>query len=263
MQEFGYALAGLAGFSLGLVGGGGALLTVPILIYGFHLAAPIGTAYSLFIVGVTSLFGALLAHRGRRVVIPIAFAFALPSFIGILLARTILHRIPGTFAFGGLSLSRDSLLMEAFGIVMIGAAMLTLRSPAHPDTGQAGTAGPSLWGLGFGVGALTGLFGAGGGFLIVPALALRARLPMEKAVGTSLAIIAANSWFGLAGDWGRHQAWNWPFILLFTSLSMAGVLLGQALGGRIPGQGLKTAFAFLTFTVGLIIFLREMSQGVL
>lgn len=261
----GFAMACAAGFSLGLVGGGGALLTVPILVYGFHLSLALGTGYSLFIVGVTGLLGAALAFRRRNVDLRAILAFAPFSFLGIYLARTlVLHRLPETlFTLGGHTVSRDGVLMGAFGLVMVGVALLTMRS-GNRDAARlsAGLPKPALPALGLLAGSLTGLFGTGGGFLIVPALALGARLPMDRAVGTSLVLIAANAWFGFLGDLGRLEAWDWPFLLTFTALSLGGVFLGQALNGRLSGPSLKHAFGWLTFTIGLFIFLRELAQGV-
>jgi uncharacterized membrane protein YfcA len=264
-SEFGFALACAAGFSLGLVGGGGALLTVPILVYGFHHSMALGTGYSLFVVGITGLIGAILAFRRGNVDIRAALGFALPSFLGVFLARSlVLHRLPETLgAIGDYRLSRDGVLMGAFGLVLVGAAFVTLRTAgSRPASPAAGLSRPMLLALGLVIGALTGLFGAGGGFLIVPALVLGARLPMERAVGTSLAIVALNAWFGFLGDLGRMDAWNWPFLLLFTAFSLGGVFLGQALNGRLSGPALKQAFAWFTFTLGLFIFLRELAQGV-
>jgi uncharacterized membrane protein YfcA len=264
-SELGFALACAAGFSLGLVGGGGALLTVPILVYGFHHSMALGTGYSLFVVGIASLLGAFMAFRRGRVDLPAAWTFVLPSFVGVYLSRSLLlHRLPETLgSLGGIRLSRDGVLMAAFGLVMVGAAFLTLRTAERkPSANAPGLAKPAIAAVALLVGVLTGLFGAGGGFLIVPALVLGARLPMERAVGTSLVIVAVNAWFGILGDLGRMDAWNWPFLLLFTAFSLAGVLLGQALNGRLSGPALKHAFAWFTFTLGLFIFLRELAQGV-
>ncbi len=263
--EFGFALACAAGFSLGLVGGGGALLTVPILVYGFHHSMALGTGYSLFVVGITSFIAAVLAYRRGKVDLLAALSFALPSLLGVFLSRSlVLHRLPETLgAIGDYRFSRDGVLMGAFGLVMVGTAFLTLRTAGNDLSSRAaGLSRPMFLALGLVVGALTGLFGAGGGFLIVPALVLGARLEMEQAVGTSLAIVALNAGFGFLGDLSRMEAWNWPFLLLFTAFSMGGVFLGQFLNGRLSGPALKQAFAWFTFTLGLFIFLRELAQGV-
>lgn len=258
-------MAGLAGFSLGLVGGGGALLTVPILIYGFHLTMIQGTGYSLFVVGVTSLLGSILAIRKGLVDLPAAWAFAAPSVVGVYLSRTfILHKLPDILGrIGPYNISRDGFMMGAFGLVMVGAAFATLRtSQPSPSVNRNGIPRIVLLLLGLLVGSLTGLFGAGGGFLIVPALLLGAQLPVGRAVGTSLVIIAINSWFGFLSDYHHLSDWDWPFVILFTALSTCGVLLGQGLNGKLSGPGLKIAFGWITFTLGLLIFLRELAQGV-
>jgi uncharacterized membrane protein YfcA len=154
--------------------------------------------------------------------------------------------------------------MAAFGILMIMAALLTVN---HRDqdsrAAQILPSNPLLLGaMGFGVGALTGLLGAGGGFLIVPVLALMARLPMRIAIGTSMAIVSANAWISLAGDLGRQPDWNWNFVIVFTSISAAGMLLGRAIGGKLDARKLNSVAVWTTFTVGLFILIREISQGV-
>lgn len=260
----GYGLAGAAGFSLGLVGGGGALLTVPILVYGFGIPAVLGTGYSLFVVGATSLIGAIMAFRQRRICLKTAIAFAIPAFMTVFASRALAHRIPEALAlpFFGM-VGRDGFLMGLFGLTMVGAAIAILTPIRNPvaTTGSCAVR-PVLLALGLAVGALTGLFGAGGGFLIVPALTRWAGLSIEKAMGTSLAIVAANSWFGFFNDLAHNGGWDWRFVLGFSAVSLAGVFLGQYANGRMRAAGLKNAFAWVTFSIGLFIFLKEFSQGV-
>ena len=275
-HEIGFALAGLAGVSLGLMGGGGSLLTVPILIYGFQVSAILGTGYSLFIVGITSLVGAIIAFRKKQVVLSTTLLFSIPSFAGLYLSRHfILHQLPETLMIGkDRFISRESLLMGLFGLMMILAAVLTFRNPSaiqgienkeekikESETRRERV--PLLLALGFAVGALTGLFGTGGGFLIVPALVVFARLPLDKAIGTSLAIIAGNAWFGLSNDLGHHENWDWQFILLFSGFSLAGVLVGQYFSSRIRVSTLKMVFAYTTSLLGISIFLKEIIKGFL
>lgn len=266
IHAFGFALAGMAGMSLGLIGGGGSLLTVPILVYGFQLSTIMGSSYSLAIVGTTTLVGTIAALGKRQVHFPTALIFLVTSLPGAYLTRRfILHALPETLWQGSkYAAPRETLLMGAFGILMILAALLTAANlkpgsgsfPVRPNH-------PILLGaMGFSVGALSGLFGAGGGFLIVPALVMLARLPIPVAVGTSMAIVSANSWIGLTGDLGRRLDWNWDFVLLFTSFSLAGMLLGRAIGAKLEVNTLKTVSVWTMFIVGLFIFLREISQGV-
>jgi uncharacterized membrane protein YfcA len=240
------------------------LLTVPILVYGFKVPALLGTGYSLFVVGLTSLIGALLSFRRKRVCIQSALAFALPSFVSVFLSRAAAHRIPEAFAipfFG--HATRDGFIMGLFGLTMVLAAIAVLKPIKAPSVAApACSFRPVLGVLGLAVGALTGLFGAGGGFLIVPALTRWAGLPIEKAMGTSLVIVAANSWLGFSTDLAHERGWDWPFVLAFSAVSLAGVFLGQFANGRMRAAGLKHTFAWLTFTLGLVIFLKEFSQGV-
>lgn len=264
IAALGYSLAGAAGFSLGLVGGGGALLTVPILVYGFGVPAVLGTGYSLFVVGLTSLIGAFMAYRQGRVCMKTAAAFALPSFLSVFAARAVVHRLPTAFSlpFAG-EVARDGFLMGLFGLTMVGAAIAALKPAARPEARTDSCVfRPVLGALGLAVGGLTGLFGAGGGFLIVPALTRWAGLSIEKAMGTSLMIVAANSWFGFLNDIAHNRGWDWTFVLGFSAVSLGGVFLGQLANGKMRGASLKQVFVWLTFILGLFIFLKEFSQGV-
>lgn len=266
LPAIGFALAGVAGLTLGLVGGGGSLLTVPILVYGFELSTLAGSSYSLFIVGLTALFGAATAWKKGLLDPPMVGIFLLTSLPAAYLTRTVLlHALPETLVLPGLgTMGRESLLMGAFGLLMILAALLTAVQPES----VAATTRPNpmrlvfLSILGAAVGSMTGLFGAGGGFLIVPALVLAARLPMPKAIGTSLAIVAGNAAFGLAGDWRSNLEWDWSFLLLFTALTLAGMALGRALGGRLRPTSLRFTSAAMLLAVGLFTVLKEISQGV-
>lgn len=260
----GFGMAGLAGATLGLVGGGGAMLLIPILVYGFGLPLALGATYSLFVLGIISLAGAGMSLRRRRVDASAALYFILPSFAGLTLARDLLlARMPHVLHLGGFALVRDQLLMALFGLIMIVAGALTWRGNAAGPAAEGASASPLRLALpGLAIGAMTGVLGAGGGFLIVPALILWARLPVEKAVGTSLAIVAANAWFGVLTRLDARIGWDWSFLLAFSAASLAGVLIGQSINRKLDGLHLRRASATISLILGLLILLREIAKGI-
>lgn len=263
---FGYGMALLMGVCLGLLGSGGSILTVPVLVYMFRFTPVVGTAYSLFIVGLTSLVGLLVQiHRGK-VRVAAALTFLVPSLAGVYLVRGhIIHGLSETLHLPlGMEIPRDTFIMSLFALVMAAAAlsMLYRKSPdgdGLPDAGfrprflRACLIGMS----GLLVGGLTGFVGAGGGFLIVPVMMLLARLPMELAVGTSLAVITAQSLVGFAADWTRMGPVDWRFLFSFSLLSMVGVLAGGLLGRRMGGEKLRFVFGWLVLTLSLVILSKE------
>jgi uncharacterized protein len=236
----GLALAALIGLTLGLLGGGGSILTVPVLVYVLGVAAKPAIAMSLPVVGVTSLAGAALHWRRGNVRVPTALAFGLLAMAG---------------AFAGARLSAllsGAAQLALLAVVMLAAAGAMLRGPRHPrgDAERAGPPRPALLlPVALGVGVLTGLVGIGGGFLVVPALVLLARVPMRQAVGTSLLVIAMNAASGFAGHLGAVDL-DWGFVARFTAAAVAGALVGSALAERVPQGALKRAFAVFLLAVG-------------
>lgn len=257
MEAVGYLAAGLIGVTLGLMGGGGSILTVPVLVYLFGASAQTATGYSLFIVGVTAAIGAALMARSGLVVPRAAALFALPAFVSVWLTRRLL--VPALpEAFG--PLTRDQALLLLFAALMLVTAVSMLRRPesvgASPESAEIDArrlVPPAL-----AVGVVTGLVGAGGGFLIVPALTLAARLPMKRAVGTSLAVIAANSLVGFLADTQVRPHADWRFLLLVTGAAVAGMAAGTALARRIPGARLRPAFAVFLLAMGAYMVGREL-----
>jgi uncharacterized membrane protein YfcA len=278
MEYLGYSLALLTGASLGLVGSGGSILTLPILVYLFRIAPVMGTAYSLFIVGVTSLAGLADQARKGRVDWRVTAVFAAPSLLGVFLVRRyVIHALPDVLHLPmGFVAGRDSFIMALFALMMAaaGAAMLLdgrkRAGAAAPDPGTA-PAGKAAPGEGPGprlnfpaialeglfVGVATGFVGAGGGFLIVPALVLLAGLPLETAIGTSLAVIAVKSLAGFAGDVGRMGQMDWAFLGAFSLLSLIGVAAGGYAGRRLSGNRLKRGFGICTVVLAVAILCTE------
>jgi uncharacterized membrane protein YfcA len=341
----GYAGALVVGAVLGVLGGGGSILTIPLLVYLFDLPPLEATGYSLFIVGVSSLAGVAGSIRRGWLNYRVAFVFVAPSLLAVyltrhyllpslpqtfliqggprtsllflLLAVTVLafwllrharwkrpgiHRalllaVPAAiavyvmrravlpslpaegFMLAGFEISRDLALMLLLAIVMLvtGAAMLRGRArpdddlheaTGAPDAAESPSRGPDnsipnryagfiLGVQGLGVGALTGLIGAGGGFLITPALILLARLPVRHAVGTSLLIIAINSLTGFLGDLHRATP-DWSLLLTLTALALAGVTFGSAMAARVPATHLRRALGILLTVMAVFILIAEL-----
>lgn len=263
MELIGYIVAVLIGLSLGLIGGGGSILTVPVLVYLFHTEPVLATTYSLFIVGVTSLAGGTKAYMNHLVDFRAVSLFGIPSILTVFIARHfILPIIPQHIArFGAVTINKGSLLMLLFALLMLVAALSMMRRRSQsvavtPARNQIQANPLSLLVPGLMVGLVTGILGAGGGFLIIPALVLLVGLPMKTAVGTSLLIIAINSLFGFVFSLG-HYPLQWPFLLGFTGLAVAGVFAGIRIGARMDSQSLKRWFAWFVLAMSLYILVRE------
>jgi uncharacterized protein len=258
----GYFASILIGVSLGLIGGGGSILTVPVLVYLLGLNPVLSTAYSLFVVGTTSLVGSFTYMRKQLVNYKAALVFAIPSFVTVFLTRKFLvPAIPDpVFTLGSFTMEKGAGIMGLFALIMLAAAfsMIRHKEDAEHDEGTQATVFnyPLIALEGATVGLLTGLVGAGGGFLIIPALVLLARIPMKMAVGTSLLIIAAKSLIGFLGDLGQ-QSIDWPFLAIFTTLSVAGIFLGSYLTRFIPGEKLKRLFGWFVLAMAVFILWKE------
>lgn len=274
MEIVGYVGAVLMGLSLGLIGGGGSILTVPILVYLFQVDAVLATAYSLFIVGLTSLVGSVSHVKLGNIHWRTAVVFGIPSIISVFLTRSFLvPRIPdpiftlGQDPSGGAAfvMTKAVGLMVLFAIIMVMAAYSMIK-PSNKSAVASGVSAdvepqfnyPLILAEGAIVGVVTGLVGAGGGFLIIPALVLLAKLPMKQAVGTSLMIIAAKSLIGFVGDMRGDEAIDWSFLATFSSIAVVGILLGSWLSKRIPGEKLKPAFGWFVLVMGTYIIMKEL-----
>lgn len=262
LELVGYIAAAFIGLSLGLIGGGGSILTVPVLVYLFGIDAVTATAYSLFIVGATSLVGAWPKYKEGLVDIKTALAFGAPSIVAVYLTRAwLVPFIPDpVFTAAEFELSKRLLLMGLFAVLMVFASLSMIKDKKPVATAAGGPQG-FRWGLilleGTVVGVLTGLVGAGGGFLIIPALVLFTGLPMKKAVGTSLLIIAAKSLIGFTGDLGQLQP-DWTLLGIVTGIAVAGILVGNVLARRIDGGKLKKGFGWFVLVMGIYILIKEL-----
>lgn len=258
---FGYLGALIVGLVLGLIGAGGSILTVPIMVYIVGINPVVATAYSLFVVGVTSLFGAIKNFKRKLVDVRTAVIFAIPAFIAVYLTRLLL--IPAIpehlFSLGSFNMTKDIFIMVFFALIMLLASFSMIRSKGSNDTknNEIVYNYPLIAVEGILVGLLTGLVGAGGGFLIIPALVLLAKLPMKKAVGTSLLIIAVKSLIGFVGDI-QNMPIDWNFVLTFTAVSIVGILIGMYLSKYITNEKLKKGFGWFVLIMAIYIIYMEL-----
>lgn len=262
MELLSLVLATLVGMSLGLIGSGGSILTVPILVYVMGVNPVLATAYSLFIVGATSLVGGIQSATQKRVDFKTVFIFGIPSIAAVYATRMWLMPLIPTelFTIGGMVITKSIALMLLFAVVMIFASISMIRPGKSEDANENRPMHynyPMILLEGLVVGMLTGLVGAGGGFLIIPALVLLARMPMKLAVGTSLFIIAAKSLIGFIGDLQGEQAIDWKLLIEFMGFAVAGIFVGILLSKKIPGDKLKKSFGWFVLVMGIYIIVKE------
>ena len=259
--HLGYLRALVIGIVLGLIGSGGSILTVPIMVYLLAINPVPATAYSLFVVGTSSLVGAINTMKQKLVDLRTATVFAIPAFIAVYATRRFLvPAIPDpVFSLWGFEVTKGIGIMVFFAIIMIGASISMIRKngkETEPET-EVRYNYPLIILEGIVVGVLTGVVGAGGGFLIIPALVLLAKLPMKKAVATSLLIIAVKSLIGFIGD-VQNLDIDWAFLLVFTGLSIVGIFIGGWLNKFIQGEKLKKGFGWFVLIMGIYIIWKEL-----
>lgn len=256
----GFALSFFAGLSLGMLGGGGSILTVPILVYYFKIPASKATSYSLFTVGTTGLFGAAWHIHKRLVDWKIGTLFLVLSMIGVTLARRIiLPATPDIILSEPFILTRNQLIMLFFAVVMsfAGRSMIFRSTKASTDRSEEISLSKITL-LALGSGVLMGLLGAGGGFIIVPVLVLFGNFPMKRAIGTSLFIISMSALNGFVQDYFQWHAVDWTFLLPFAGSSVAGVIAGLMLSRHVSPTKLKAAFGWLLLFVASGILVKEL-----
>ena len=259
MEILGYIAAFFIGVSLGLIGGGGSILAVPVFVYLFGLSPLLAISYSLFIVGITSLAGALNNFRKGYVHLKTALLFGISSIATVFFTRKfIIPAIPEFIEIGAFTFSFALLTMVLFAALMILASLAMLRG--RKESATAAIHHHNYFQLtlyGIGIGLITGFLGAGGGFILIPALVLLLRLPMKTAVGTSLLIIAMNSLSGFIADTGQYEV-RWPLLLTISAIAIAGVITGGLMSRKIDGNKLKKAFAWFVLLVALYIIIEEL-----
>ena len=268
MQEIlGFLIAIVVGFTMGLLGGGGSILAVPIFVYVLNIEAVIATGYSLFVVGSAALVGAYQYFKQKLVNLKIALIFGAPSLIMVYATRAyIVPALPDPFlTVEAFVLTKNAAIVVFFAIVMLISSSLmiskgTLQTKESKENRKPISDKPLnipiLVVNALLVGLIAGLVGAGGGFLIVPSLVFLARIPMKEAIATSLFIIAINSLLGFTGDWQHHDI-NWRFLLPFTGFTIVGILLGTYFCKYIPGAKLKQIFGYMVLVIAFFILYKE------
>jgi len=259
MEIVGYIAAVLIGVTLGLIGSGGSILTVPVLVYLFGVDAVIATSYSLFIVGLTSAVGSFSYLKRKMINGKVVALFGIPSILSVILTRTfIVPAIPAQVNIFNIHIPKEVLMLLLFGLLMIAAAYGMIKNKKVSGT-IAETEGINwtlLIGHGFFVGLITGLIGAGGGFLIIPALVMLLKIPIKDAVGNSLVIIAANSFIGFFNS-HDHDSINWYLLFTIAALAIIGIFIGIRLSKNMDGTKLKPAFGWFVLIMGIFIILKE------
>ncbi|MBL7872794.1 MAG: sulfite exporter TauE/SafE family protein [Cyclobacteriaceae bacterium] len=258
MELLGYFASVLVGLVLGMLGGGGSILSIPILVYLFHLEPVLASAYSLFIVGITSFVGAVPKYREHLVNLKTGFIFGIPSILSIFSTRKwIVPSIPEIlFQTESFVLTKRIFLLGLFAILMVFASFSMIRNRNENENSNTKFRTFLVLVEGTLIGLLTGLVGAGGGFLIIPALVFLTGLNFKTAVGTSLFIIAINSLMGFLGD-VLTQKIDWFFLLSITALAVVGILIGNTLSRKIAARSLRKAFGWLTLVMGIFILFKE------
>lgn len=265
LEIIGYLATALVGMSLGLIGSGGSILTIPILVYLFQMPATTATSYSLVLVGFTALLGAFKKHQNHEVDWKVALFFGLPALLSVYATRRwLLMAIPEHFTLGPWPVGRDLFLLLLFSVLMVLAALSMMRKNEKPATSEGRGWSPlakqmAVVAEGGATGVITGLVGAGGGFLIIPALVVLGKMPIKMAMGTSLAIIAAKSLVGFAGDLGNPEIHiQYGFLLALLALSGIGMLAGNALASKIAAEKLKVGFAWFVLAMAAFILAKEL-----
>ena len=265
MEILGYVGALFIGLVLGLTGGGGSILTVPILVYLMSISPVTATAYSLFIVGASSLFGAIPKYKQGLVNFKTALIFGIPSILSVFATRKfIVPLIPNeVFTLSDFIVTKSILMMVLFAILMVAASISMIRDKSGPCEKEGNQADeiqvfnyPMILLEGTVVGILTGLVGAGGGFLIIPALVMLSKLSMKQAIGTSLLIIAAKSLIGFTGDLS-HQIIDWKLLITITALAIVGIFFGDIVSKKVDGNKLKVGFGWFVLIMGVFILVQQ------
>ncbi len=254
-----FVIAAFIGISLGLLGAGGAIVAVPAFVYLGNIPPTLASGYALFVVTVATAVGSTQYVRKQLVDWRSVLAFGSTTMASIAAVRRfVLPEIPDVFRAWptDIVLHRDTVLMVAFATILLGAGYAMVRPRTEAPPTHTHIARLAFFGLVIGI--VSGFLGVGGGFLMTPALVLWAGLDIRKAVGTSLVLISANSAIGVASDLSRGAVYDWNFVLLFTTITTAGIIVGTLLSHRIDGQRLKQGFGWFVIALGLAVLAREL-----
>ncbi|OJF69991.1 permease [Alteromonas sp. V450] len=265
MIFIGYMTAVLMGMVLGVIGAGGSILTVPILVYLMGVSPSVATGYSLLLVGTTAAFGAIKYFREGLINVKTSLLFAIPSVVAVFLSRAyLMPAIPDTLAFQTLTVDKELGIMVLFATLMLASAGMMLKkayskSATAPEVIERKQPNIGLIVIeGAVVGVVTGILGAGGGFLIIPALVLMLGMPMQNAVGASLFIIALKSLLGFIGDLQTGIQLEMPLLPLMLLATFVGMAISTKIAGKLDGVALQKCFAFFTLVIAVFIITKEL-----
>ena len=258
MEFIGYIFALIIGLVMGIIGGGGSILGVPVFVYLFHMDAITATTLSLFVVGVTSAFGALGNAKEGNVDFKTALLFGIPSVFSIIFVRKIIlpHLPENLINIGDFHIAKHVFILVMFALLMLFSSLKMIFGNKEIDAKTDSPQYPLLVTQGIAVGMITGMIGAGGGFLIVPALVMLLNLEIKKAIGTSMLIISMNSILGFFSSQNISDI-NWEFLLIFTAIAIIGMFFGIVISKKIDGKKLKPIFGWFVLSMGIYIILRE------
>lgn len=258
MEILGFFFLFFVGLTLGILGSGGSILAVPILVYFFSMDAVLASAYSLFIVGITSLVGTALNYQARLVNVKTGSIFGIPSILSIFLMRKwIVPAIPDKILqIETFTLFKNTFILGIFAFLMILASLKMIYGKPLNKGNEKKTPVFSLVFFGLLSGSITGLVGVGGGFLIIPILGFLTKTPLKTAIGTTLFIVASNSLIGFLGDVLNYSI-QWDFLLLITGLAISGIFVGSRIGEKMPIMSLQRSFGWFTLTIGALIVIQE------
>jgi uncharacterized membrane protein YfcA len=258
MEIAGYIASLFIGVSLGLIGGGGSILTLPVLVYFFGISPTLAISYSLFIVGSTSLVGALNNARRGLVNLKTVLLFGSSSVTTVFIARKfVIPFLPDVFfTIGDFKVTHALFVMVVFALLMLAASLSMIKGREVSSESQKVQRPAIMILYGILIGLVTGFLGAGGGFLLIPALVILMGLSMKKAIGTSLLIIALNSLIGFTGDIGRHTI-DWKFISLISLIAVTGIFIGGYFNQKVNSEKLKKGFGWFVLVMGIYILAKE------
>jgi uncharacterized membrane protein YfcA len=262
MKELETFIASLGiGLSLGFMGAGGSILTIPVFVYVLKKDPLSSGVYSMFVVGMSSMAGTVQSIFNKLVDFKVAITFGLPSVAGVLVARKLIFPLipEQLFSIGTFCVSKSMLFMLCLSFMMCFSALRMLKPGVSNDDKREVLEMPATALLllrGFIVGNITGLLGIGGGFLIVPALYFLAKLPVKTAIGTALVIITINSLFGFLTSYGSMDL-DWFLLVKFSLGAIIGIVIGTRLSQKIPGAYLKKIFGWFVLSISFYIAYKE------
>lgn len=262
----GFTLAVVVGLSMGLMGSGGSILTLPIFVYIFHIEPQYALDYSLFSIGILALVGSIYPLKKKEIDLKTTTIFLLPSLISVYFTkRYLLVSIPESFNIGSMEISRNHIIMLLFAIVILISATAMVRRQKQVQNATLKGRPAQIFNVilvGSLVGIMTGLVGAGGGFIIVPALVLLLGIPLKQAIATSLFIIGLNASFGLIANYHFLQYMNWFILVTFTLITLIGLQIGSKWKDKLDAAKLKGIFGYFLISIGTLIFAFELMQFV-